>query len=107
VSSANLPSHPLTSFITGLMFRPVDLGRLCAQLHLSARDTFLLATSGFLQKRTKGALAAVCTPTLKSASKKHQKLYTSASEHHEWHSEGGQKKLCIVYIFSFLQTILL
>ena len=36
----------------------------------------------------KGALAAVCTPTLKSASKKHQKLCTSVSEHRIWHSEG-------------------
>ena len=37
----------------------------------------------------KGALAAVCTPTLKSARKKHQKLCTSVSEHRVWHSEGG------------------
>ena len=29
----------------------------------------------------KGTLAAICTPTLKSASKKHQKLCTSVSEH--------------------------
>ena len=43
----------------------------------------------------KGTLAAVCTPTLKSASKKHQKLYTSVSEHRDWHSEGGLMKLCI------------
>ena len=46
----------------------------------------------------KGALAAVCTPTLKSASKKHQKLCTSVSEHCIWHSEGGKRKLCLVYI---------
>jgi len=46
----------------------------------------------------KGALAAVCTPTLKSASKKHQKLYTSVSEHRDWRSEGGLMKLCIVYL---------
>ena len=51
----------------------------------------------------KGALAAVCTPTLKSASKKHQKLCTSVSEHRVWLSEGGEKELCIVYIFSFWQ----
>jgi len=31
----------------------------------------------------KGALAAVCTPTLKSTSEKQQKLYTSVSEHRE------------------------
>ena len=37
----------------------------------------------------KGALAAVCTPTLKSASKKHQKLCTSVSEHREGYCEGG------------------
>ena len=49
----------------------------------------------------KGALAAVCTPTIKSASKKHQKLCTSVSEHRVWHSEGGKRKLCLVYIFSF------
>ena len=54
----------------------------------------------------KGALAAVCTPMLKSASKKHQKLCTSVSEHREWYSEGGQKKLCLVYIFSFWQRSL-
>jgi len=40
----------------------------------------------------KGALAAVCTPTLKSESKKHQKLCTSVSEHRVWHSEGGKKE---------------
>ena len=51
----------------------------------------------------KGALAAVCTPTLKSASKKHQKLCTSVSEHRVCHSEGGKKELCLVYIFSFWQ----
>ena len=51
----------------------------------------------------KGALAAVCTPTLKSASKKHQKLCTSVSEHRVWHSEGGKKELCLVSIFSFRQ----
>ena len=46
----------------------------------------------------KGALAAVCTPTLKSGSEKHQKLCTSVSEHREWHSEGGRKNyvLCIL-----------
>ena len=52
----------------------------------------------------KGALAAVCTPTLKSASKKHQKkLCTFVSEHLVWHSEGGEKELCLVYIFPFWQ----
>jgi len=51
----------------------------------------------------KGALAAVCTPTLKSANKKHQKLCTSVSEHRVWHSESGKKELCLVYIFSFWQ----
>ena len=40
----------------------------------------------------KGALAAVYTPTLKSASKKHQKLCTSVSEHRVWHSEGGKRE---------------
>ena len=40
----------------------------------------------------KGALAAVCTPTLKSASKKHQTLCTSVSEHRVWHSEGGKRE---------------
>ena len=40
----------------------------------------------------KGALAAVCTPTLKSASKKHQKLSTSVSEHRVWYPEGGKKE---------------
>ena len=51
----------------------------------------------------KGALAAVCTPTLKSVSKKHQKLCTSVSEHRVWYSEGGKMELCLVYIFSFWQ----
>ena len=37
-----------------LLFRPVNLGRLCAQPHPSARDSFPLDTCGFLQKRTKG-----------------------------------------------------
>ena len=37
----------------------------------------------------------MCTPTLKSASKKHQKLSTHVSEHRVWHSEGGKR---IVYM---------
>ena len=50
------------------------------------------------KEEQKGALAAVCTPTLKSASKKHQKLCTSVSEHRVWHSEGGKKEtVCCVY----------
>ena len=49
------------------------LGRLRARPQPSARDSFPLVTCGFLQKRgQRGALVAVCTPTLKSASKKHQ-----------------------------------
>jgi len=36
------------------LFRPVDLGRLCAQPHPSARDSFPLVTCGFMQRRTKG-----------------------------------------------------
>jgi len=51
----------------------------------------------------KGALAAVCTPTVKSASKNHQNStppYRSTVNG----TLGGQKKLCIVYIFSFWQT---
>jgi len=47
----------------------------------------------------RGALAAVCTPTLKSASKKHQKHCTSVSEHREWHSKGG-KRSCVLCISS-------
>jgi len=57
----------------------------------------------FCKRGQRGALAAVFTPTLKSASKKHQKLCTSVSEHRVWHSEGGKKELCLVYIFSFWQ----
>ena len=49
----------------------------------------------------KGALAAVCTPTLKSAIKKHHKLCTSVSEHRVWYFEGGKKELCLVSVFSF------
>ena len=49
------------------------LGRLRARPQPSARDSFPLVNCGILQKRgQRGALAAVCTPTLKSASKKHQ-----------------------------------
>ena len=78
------------------MFRPVDLGRLRAQPQPSARDSFPLDTCGFLQRKgQKGALVAVCTPTLKSASMKHQKLCTSVSEHRVWHSEGGKKENCV------------
>ena len=43
----------------------------------------------------RSALTAICTPTLKSASKKHQKLCTSVSEHRVWHSEDGKKENCI------------
>ena len=67
--------HPCASHLhfIWLVFRPVDLWRLCARPQPSARDSFPLVTCGFLQKRgQRGALAAVCTPTLKSAGKKHQ-----------------------------------
>jgi len=53
----------------------------------------------------KGALAAVCTPTLKSASKKHQKLCTSVSEHRVWHSEGGKKETISNVYFLVLEKI--
>jgi len=47
--------------------------RLCARLCPSARDTFLLEICEHLQRSGQmGALAAVCTPTLKLANKKHQ-----------------------------------
>ena len=42
------------AFRKGVLFWPVDLGRLCAQPSPSARDTFPLATCGYLQRRTKG-----------------------------------------------------
>ena len=54
----------------------------------------------------KGALAAVCTPTLKSASKKHQKLCTSVSEYRVWHSEGGKKETVSSVYFLPLAKIL-
>ena len=79
------------------MFQPVDLGHLCAQPHSSATPSHWLPVDS-CKEGQKGALAAVCTPTLKSASKKHQKLYTSVSEHRVWHSEGGQRKLSLVSI---------
>jgi len=37
-----------------MLFRPVDLGRLCARPQPSARDSFPLVTCGFLQRMTKG-----------------------------------------------------
>ena len=57
------------------------------------------------KKDKRGALAAVCTPTLKSASKKHQKLCTSVSEHRVWHSEGGKKELSNVYFLVLAKII--
>ena len=54
----------------------------------------------------KGALAAVCTPTLKSASKKHQKLCTSVSEQRVWHSESGKKETVSSVYFLVLAKIL-
>ena len=54
----------------------------------------------------KGALAAICTPTLKSASKKHQKLCTSVSEHRVWYSEGGKKETVSSVSFLVLAKIL-
>ena len=74
-------------------------GRLRARPQPSARDSFPLVACEFLQKRgQRGALAAVCTPTLKSASKKHQKLFTYVSEHRVWHSEGGKRTvyMCVL-----------
>ena len=53
----------------------------------------------------KGALAAVCTPTLKSVSKKHQKLCTSVSEYRVWHSEGGKKETVSSVYFLVLAKI--
>ena len=47
--------------------------RLCAQTCPSARGTLLLAICEYQQRSGQmGSLAAVCTPTLKSASKKYQ-----------------------------------
>ena len=54
----------------------------------------------------KGALAAVCIPTVKSASKKHQKLCTFVSEHRIWHSEGGKKETVSSVSFLVLAKIL-
>jgi len=88
------------------MFHLVDLGRLRARPQPSARDSFPLVTCGFLQRRTKGALAAVCTSALKSASKKHQKLCTSVLEHRVWHSEGGKKETVSSVYFLVLAKIL-
>jgi len=73
--------------------------RLCAQPCPSDRDTVLMTIYEHLQRNGQmGALAAVCTPTLKSANKKHQKLYTSVSEHRGWNSEGEKGT---VYCVSF------
>ena len=86
------------------LFRPVDLGSLCAQPHPSARDSFPLVTCGFLQRRKKGALAAVCTPTLKSASKKHQNSTPPYRSNVNGTLKVVKRKLCTVCLFSLWQT---
>ena len=91
-------------FIKASMFynllRPVDLGRLCVQPHPSARDSFPLVTCGFLQRRTKGRPSGRLHFDAQVSQQETPKLYTSVSEHREWHSEGGQKET--VYCVSFL-----
>ena len=87
------------------MFRAVGLGRLRARPQPSARDSFPLLPVDSCTEGQKGALAAVCTPTLKSASKKHQKLCTSVSEHRVWHSEGGEKETVSSVYFLVLAKI--
>ena len=44
----------IKNLLMSLLFRPVDLGRLCARSQPSARDSFPLVTCGILQRRTKG-----------------------------------------------------
>jgi len=81
------------------MFRPVDLGRLCAQPCPSARDTFPLATCGYLQRRTKGRPSGRLHSDAQVSLQETPKLWTSISEHREWYSEGG-KRNCVLCIFS-------
>jgi len=84
--SAFKEDHPNT-FCSGRLTWDVFVRNLARQLGTPSH--WLPVDS--CKEGQRGALAAICTPTLKSASKKHQKLYTSVSEHREWHSEGGQR----------------
>jgi len=55
------------------MFRPADQDRLCAWPVLASYGTFVLLRLRVPERsEQRGALAAVCTPTIKSASEKHQ-----------------------------------
>jgi len=85
------------------LFCPVNLGRLCARPHPSARDSFPLVTCGFMQRRTKGRLSGRLHSDAQVSQQETPKLCTFVSEHRVWHSEGGKKELCLVYIFSFWQ----
>jgi len=85
------------------MFRPVDVGRLRARPQPSARDSFPLVAYGFLQRRTKGRPSGRLHSDAQVSQQETPKLCTSVSKHRVWHSEGGKKKLCLVYIFSFWQ----
>ena len=71
------------------MFRPVDLGHLCAQPHPSVRDSFPLVTCEILQRRTKGRPSGRLHSDAQVSQQEAQKLGTSASEHREGYSEGG------------------
>jgi len=60
------------------MFLPVDLGTsFCATLPVCYGHPFLVICEHLQRSEQMGALAAVCTPTLKSANKKHQNFAPS------------------------------
>ena len=80
------------------MFRPVDRDVFVRDLNCQLETPSHWIPVDSCKEGQKGALAAVSTPTLKSASKKHQKLCTSVSEHRVWHSEGGKRTVYYLYM---------
>ena len=75
------------------MFRPVDLGRPCAQTCPSARDTFPPNTCGNTCKRTKGRPSGRLHSDAQVSQQEHQNWGISVSEHRVWHSGDGKKAL--------------
>jgi len=74
--------------------------RLCARPCPKARDTFLLVICEHLQRsKQMGVLAAVCTPTLKSANGEHQNSAPPYRSTVKGHSEGGKGNCVLCDVF--------
>ena len=93
-------THPVLTYVSGVPAGWPGYTFLCDLARLLGHP-FLVICEHLQRSEQMGALAAVCTPTLKSARKKHQKLCTFVLEPRIRRSEGD-KELYIVCCFLVL-----